>query len=715
MDCIIVRTKLESIIISKLINEQIIKKKYILIELYQNSKDEDDESVYKYYAKLSKNAFLKFQVVELEGAAIGIIKYATAVILTQITNGKILLAGVTNYPLALTLKFLFFNKIYTFDNGNVNIDKSLPGSYHKDNTLEQNSLKRKVLRFFFPRGTTHYFKKKLLAHFTIFPNYQNIAPLSKNLPVNLKWSEWIEPDDLNLLKRDVKCVILGTVFSEQREELEGLRNDILRDADTYIAHPREVINFYSSKIFRPKSPVESILAKWSSRKKIKVYHFNSTAACLMENYKNIEFINIDPITLKDNKVSIKHDLNKRYEFLINKCNKFLFSSQEVERYIQHESNPYDFINTSRGFLFYYKFFLIASYGYLKLFYLYLIQKNDVNVKHFEHLILEADSKHMYQNYFNYINSNGSSINYKIIKAFNKKDFTSLRKLSFFSLSIDYKNALKELFQISNIVSEKIYKLMYKNIFHSIAIYAYWNSLFLYIKNNTSIITFSSKAQIPDCAATNKEAKIVYIAHGLIEKIIAAPSYNEVWLYTEYEKKVFKKLSPNSQINIYKNEVIPQLQKSILIFLPGDPDEVQLNSLIEMVQKFIDIGFEIHLKMHPNGIKSSFDKILFDLFEKKITQNFETNATNAINTLRPMFCAGGVSTALIESLKSGIIPICLSDPHCEYIEKTVLNFRKNTTFWKMDKEEIISAAKNNNTYSLLSSRLNMEAEAGIEPA
>ena len=113
-------------------------------------------------------------------------------------------------------------KIITFDDGRANIDKN--SRYFKHERLDDNSyFSRGLLNLLFPHGAHSFLRKKIILHYTIFKNFENIVPSKKLKHIKIDWESYLSNEDILFLKRFVKSevsVLIGTVFTEKEYTLK---------------------------------------------------------------------------------------------------------------------------------------------------------------------------------------------------------------------------------------------------------------------------------------------------------------------------------------------------------------------------------------------------------------------------------------------------------------------------------------------------------------
>lgn len=136
-------------------------------------------------------------------------------------------------------------EIYTFDDGSANIIKT--SHYYKKQKI---TFKRLVFSLMGNRYSTQKIKKKIIKHYTIYPNMDNIVTNLTYLPLFSN----IYPNFPEISKEDTvtqssKCiVILGTVYEEifqDENSIHAIKRFIMKLSTTqqgyvcYIKHPRE--------------------------------------------------------------------------------------------------------------------------------------------------------------------------------------------------------------------------------------------------------------------------------------------------------------------------------------------------------------------------------------------------------------------------------------------------------------------------------------------
>lgn len=302
MNIFIVRTRLQALIIEKIISTE-NKSKYVLVTCYQNNKHEDAPEVYSIYKRIEKNASFSLSILSCDKISINISKYLFIHLLSSITNGKIFLAGIDSYPFAISSRVFPFSTINTFDDGSANFLSY--SKYFKETSIDRKGFKGIVSKVFFPKGGAKYLRGRTKCHYTIFPDLKNIVEKDKLVTLEWDWSELLDKRDLDKIPAQSNVIFLGTVFDDfdnfnDSNYLKEKALNLLPSIDLYIMHPREKDWLKSDKAVKLYSPAEAVLKHIEStqKNKLKVYHFNTTAAYSLKNNDKIEFINLLPKEIK---------------------------------------------------------------------------------------------------------------------------------------------------------------------------------------------------------------------------------------------------------------------------------------------------------------------------------------------------------------------------------------------------------------------------------
>lgn len=295
MNIFIVRTRLQSLIIEKIIMIEKVSP-YILVICYFDNKNEDAPEVYATYNKIKKSAVFSIDLFANDRFLKNVAKYILIHMIAFLTKGKVFLAGVDSFTFALAAKIFPFSEINTFDDGSYNILKH--SKYFCETALARKGIKGVVSKILFPKGGAKYLRNRTKCHYTVFPDLENIVDKDRVIDLQWDWTKLLDQRDLDKLPSKAEVILLGTAFQDfsvdKQKELRKKATELIDNTDLYIMHPREEPWLKSPKIIRLHSPAEAVLKYMQgvTRDKLTVYHYDTTAAYSLRNLENIKFIDL---------------------------------------------------------------------------------------------------------------------------------------------------------------------------------------------------------------------------------------------------------------------------------------------------------------------------------------------------------------------------------------------------------------------------------------
>ena len=380
---------------------------------------------------------------------------------------------------------------------------------------------------------------------------------------------------------------------------------------------------------------------------------------------------------------------------IDKEQRFLVCSPNIDIEHLNRQTKYQSHGIQKRLMMIPMIILLSIFGLVKVIHLFCMQRSDKSFENIANIVLKSESDHMHQNFFTL----KSSDDFILVEEFNKKSFTNLLRVPLKIIFKQYVLSIKQLYKFSKNISYEFFLVIYLNIFKSIAIYAYWNALFILLKNkNDRLMLFCPHWQsLAACAASNTGFNSTFISHGLIGKFYTMPSFNKAWVYSRDEKEALQNFLTHSEVNIYNSKKIYNQNKSVLIILSSIENQMNEEKLIDIARVINKRNYSILIKLHPSNpnskvaikLKNSFSNVL-------ILKN--NVISSVISELKPYFCIGWTSTGLCESLNMGIVPISLSDKDDEYLNSMVYKSYKRSLFWPKDIQIIKSLLDNDSGYN-----------------
>ena len=312
MDIIFVRTKLQALIVLNLLEQKRISKNFTFVKCYFNEINEDAKEISFFYSKIEKKAFYTTHLVEKRGLIRCSLQVYLLSILALISCGKFFLAGINYYGFSIAAKFNPLIKIITLDEGMANILQESSNPYFSNKPLgDSSSILRSLLNFLLPNGPAFFIKKKIILHYTIYKNFENIVPREKLKYIKIDWESYLFNEDVLFLNRFIKSevsLLIGTVFDEKFEKfnskkdeqkrnfLKNFQKEFLPKLDLIIPHPRDRSNISQLKIAKSfhgtSESVVEFLQNQSMVNKINVYHLGTSSAPIIKTFSKVKLYDI---------------------------------------------------------------------------------------------------------------------------------------------------------------------------------------------------------------------------------------------------------------------------------------------------------------------------------------------------------------------------------------------------------------------------------------
>ena len=401
------------------------------------------------------------------------------------------------------------------------------------------------------------------------------------------------------------------------------------------------------------------------------------------------------------------------DLIVNKRNKWLFSSLEISRYLVKSDNS---VLIPRGNVWHLAIQAYPSYIYnlLKLAYflakqLFSFRKTSFHKKS-THILLSTGSGYDLKNYCKFFRE--SNVEVIQLEAFNINQFTNFDIVTIKSVFSFFLESLQE---ASSILRLKLprdlrKKIVNQNLQH-LATYTYLCAFLSAIKEQIpNVKIFNSGAYLLSIAANRVGIETVYLLHGLAGKVGRAsfPFYDNIYVYSSEDKSYFEDILPNSNVYLYPAKELSKLEKRVIIFLRHYDRDMSEEHLSELLILFLKKDYKTFLKKHPSYQGSLADE-LAKKYDLEIV-DLEEDAGGAILNLRPFFTVGWMSTSLCESLLQGVVPISLSEEEITWTDKhdwTIYPIKKRSLSWRDEKARIYDLLEDislyRNTLSELRSR------------
>tara|TARA_B100001013_G_scaffold148529_1_gene88119 strand:+ start:1211 stop:2437 length:1227 start_codon:yes stop_codon:yes gene_type:complete len=401
---------------------------------------------------------------------------------------------------------------------------------------------------------------------------------------------------------------------------------------------------------------------------------------------------------------------RELEEVINTSNRWILCSNKITFFLNEtKGNTQIELKGDKGN---FVSWLFITVGFFRIVFLYLKQFSfplPAKTTIPKHIVLETQAPHHHLNYFNLFKTNQNK-EHLLIKVFNRNQFTKIIRLSLKEILHPFVECSRELnILLSSKISKELRKLIIDETASNIATYSYYCGLLTKLKSlNPAVKVFHGGAFLFSMAANKTGVETSWLAHGLLSEVnkINVPKFDLIYLYAEVEADYFKQFFNESSIKLYETKLVQNKQKKVICFLNPDEEmkDLELNHLREVVNLFKSKEYEIIFKGHPAAAKLANDLSL-TLGAKLATKDISTY--DLLAEERPNFTVSFLSTSVCESLRVGIIPICISE-----VSKSNLSplsgpfpFEKRSLFWNKESEVIRGLLNNVENYPKVLQDLN----------
>jgi hypothetical protein len=200
------------------------------------------------------------------------------------------------------------------------------------------------------------------------------------------------------------------------------------------------------------------------------------------------------------------------------------------------------------------------------------------------------------------------------------------------------------------------------------------------------------------AASAEGIRTVLLQHGLISKDLMIPPVDEIHPLTHYEASYFRRLVPTAVIapvRAMTNGEGPR--RKIALIVSGSTPKDQSDLVLPMVMAFLRMGLAVHVRPFKGENLETFwrsDSMVPDIAIEGDAESFG----QLLGRLRPVFVAAPGSTALVDALYGGIIPICVASDDDTGVTDTVFPLRQCSLSWPSDSAAIEDVLTSDERYS-----------------
>lgn len=287
MNLIICLTPLQMLIAEKIIKQKNLKNNILLVIAYN-----DNDKFRYYYNRLSllcdKAYFFLIDNSSLFKRIMAMVKLKMCLFsLNKNSFSACYLASIDSSYIQLITSGLKYHKLYTFDDGTINLLEGSP--YYKDKcySIFENGFRK----LFSIKDTVSFYRQASVLHYTIFKDNKNIVENTEYIPLLEKKNKC---NSHGHVSGEIK-IFLGQPLSEIKVGKQLLLNFFVDEKiDFYYPHPRETELFENVNYIKSERIFEDFFIDYVEKnqdKEIVVYTFFSTAIL---NIKDIDNVRIFP-------------------------------------------------------------------------------------------------------------------------------------------------------------------------------------------------------------------------------------------------------------------------------------------------------------------------------------------------------------------------------------------------------------------------------------
>ena len=192
----------------------------------------------------------------------------------------------------------------------------------------------------------------------------------------------------------------------------------------------------------------------------------------------------------------------------------------------------------------------------------------------------------------------------------------------------------------------------------------------------------------------------FYQHGLLSKSNIIPDFKLISALTTYEGNYLTKVLSAPEVS----QLLPQqpavkiAQRKILLVASGNRSYDDMSLVIPLIMEAMYLGLDVLVRPFPGEDLTTFWEPV--LQERKLPiQMMSSNGSfdEVVNRITPLFVASWGSTALVDALYMGIIPICVAKLDDPYLDDTVYPLLQCCAHWPRDLEVIRNSCRSQDNY------------------
>lgn len=212
------------------------------------------------------------------------------------------------------------------------------------------------------------------------------------------------------------------------------------------------------------------------------------------------------------------------------------------------------------------------------------------------------------------------------------------------------------------------------------------------------------ADTPAFAAVDAGLPTRYCQHGLIRRSLVLPNFDVIDALTIDEREHFSNRIPTARVRIIKtlnSSTSAPAGPGILVASQHETAE-EMARIAPLLDWMKSRGIPIVVRPHPRE-----DRAFWHVHGSRwdcVIDDSDSSFTLAVKRLRPRFIVSWYSTALVDALEYGILPITVSHAGNPNIQDLVYRLLDRVLYWPRDAELLASLLNDDLPYSHALARL-----------
>jgi hypothetical protein len=218
------------------------------------------------------------------------------------------------------------------------------------------------------------------------------------------------------------------------------------------------------------------------------------------------------------------------------------------------------------------------------------------------------------------------------------------------------------------------------------------------------------ADTPAFAAVDTGLPTRYLQHGLIRRSIVLPNFDVIDALTFDEREHFSNRIPTARVRFIKtlNSIPPSLRGQGVLIASHHESAEEMERMVPLLDWFESRGIPIVVRPHPQE-----DRAFWRAHGSRwscVIDDSDRSFMLAVKRLHPRFIVSWYSTALVDALEYGILPITVSHAGNQNIQDLVYQLFDRAIHWPRDAEMLAFLLNDDQAYGHVLTRF-LEAEDG----